>query len=461
MSYTKAQIANINAIIKVGKSLGASDRDIAIALATAQQESSFNNINYGDKAGPDSRGLFQQRNNWGTLADRMNPEKAARLFFLGGADGSPGLLKIKNRNNMTFGDAAYAVQHFSKQYISRYTANQSAAQKLVANYGGTASSTTTPAPTVSSAKAATVTTPEATAAAAAPQLSDDELASRYGYAVTFLRSIPEVYSIFKQAVSGQWTAEKFAGAFQGTQWYRTHGQAYRQAYEQQMDDPATWAENTRKQSSSIADNAAAMGVKLDAASLNKLVTDSLVNGWTDNDLKNHLGLLVQAVGNTGHYGGTAGDMEGDLRKMTSDYGQQVSDQTLLSVIRSISSGDSTENDYKAVVQKRAQDMYPGYNDELQRGMSLRDVADPYIESMAQTLELNPQQIELMDPTIQYAMMAKGAPGGDGKPQSFSMYDFQKKLRADPRWAKTKQAQDATSSAATKVLSDFGFFAGGA
>lgn len=460
MSYTKAQIANINAIIKVGKSLGASDRDIAIALATAQQESSFNNINYGDKAGPDSRGLFQQRNNWGSLADRMNPEKAARLFFLGGADGSPGLLKIKNRNNMTFGDAAYAVQHFSKQYIGRYTANQAAAQKLVANYGGTASSTTTPAPTVS-AKAATVTTPEAAAAApAAPQLSDSELASRYGYAVTFLRSIPEVYSIFKQAVSGQWTAEKFAGAFQGTAWYRTHGQAYRQAYEQQLDDPATWAENTRKQSSSIADNAAAMGVKLDATSLNKLVTDSLVNGWTDNDLKNHLGLMVQAVGGSGHYGGTAGDMESDLRKTAADFGQQISDQTLLNTIRSISAGDSTVNDYKALAMKRAQDMYPGWADDMKRGASLRDVADPYIESMAQTLELNPADIDLFDPTVQYALTAKGQQNPNDKTQGFNMYDFQKRLRADPRWTRTKQAQDATSAAATKVLSDFGFFADG-
>lgn len=482
MAYTKAQLANIDAIIRVGRQLGASDRDIQIALATAKQESSFNNINYGDKAGPDSRGLFQQRNNWGSLADRMNPEKAARMFYLGGKDGSPGLLKIKNRNNMTIGAAAYAVQHFSKQYQSRYDTAGGEASSLLKSRAGI--SVSSPAPKATALPKAAKTpvtdsgvqsaqdeiaqynaslgagTAAGVGAATTPQLSDGELASRYGYAISFMRADPEVYGLFKQAVAGQWTAEKFAGAFRETAFYRTHGEAYRQAYEQQLDDPATFAQNTRKQKASIGDAAAALGVRLDNATLDKLTNDSLFQGWTDADLKNHLALMVQAVGNTGHYGGQAGDLESDLRKTAAAYGQAISDPTLMSTIRNITSGASTINDYKAIAQKRAEDMFPGYGDQLKQGMTLRDIADPYIESMAQTLELDPANIQLNDPSVQYALMAKGAKGPDGKEQSFSMYDFQRRLRADPRWSKTKQAQDATSAAATKVLSDFGFFADG-
>src|SRR3712207_8538206 len=38
----------------------------------------------GDAAGPDSRGLFQQRDNgaWGSYADRMDPTTSATNFFL-------------------------------------------------------------------------------------------------------------------------------------------------------------------------------------------------------------------------------------------------------------------------------------------------------------------------------------------------------------------------------------------
>ena len=48
-------------------------------MMTAIGESNLVNVNYGDLAGPDSRGLFQQRANgaWGSYADRMNPRIAA------------------------------------------------------------------------------------------------------------------------------------------------------------------------------------------------------------------------------------------------------------------------------------------------------------------------------------------------------------------------------------------------
>lgn len=75
------QLQNAASIISTGRSMGATDRDILIGLMTALQESSLKNIGYGDQAGPDSRGLFQQRDSWGDLATRMSPSGAARLFF--------------------------------------------------------------------------------------------------------------------------------------------------------------------------------------------------------------------------------------------------------------------------------------------------------------------------------------------------------------------------------------------
>ena len=101
------QLANAATIVGVGKSLGASSRDLVIALMTAMQESTLRNLNYGDR---DSLGLFQQRNAWGSAADRTNPSKAARMFFLGGAAGQRGLMDFANRNDMTLAQAAQAVQ---------------------------------------------------------------------------------------------------------------------------------------------------------------------------------------------------------------------------------------------------------------------------------------------------------------------------------------------------------------
>lgn len=105
--------ANAEVIYNVGKRLGISDYGIVIALATAMQESSLRNIDYGDR---DSLGLFQQRPSmgWGTVNQIMDPEYSARAFF-GGPTGPnsgkiPGLLDIRNWSTMQLTKAAQAVQ---------------------------------------------------------------------------------------------------------------------------------------------------------------------------------------------------------------------------------------------------------------------------------------------------------------------------------------------------------------
>ena len=108
-------------IIRVGRSLGVSDRGIAIALATAMVESWLRNLDWGDR---DSLGLFQQRpsTGWGTEAEVSDPARAAAAFFGGPADPNGtrtrGLLDIAGWGTMEFGAAAQAVQ--ISAYPERY-----------------------------------------------------------------------------------------------------------------------------------------------------------------------------------------------------------------------------------------------------------------------------------------------------------------------------------------------------
>ncbi|WP_418605936.1 hypothetical protein [Georgenia sp. SUBG003] len=78
--YSGAQLANAAAIINAGADLGLSVRDQTIGVMTAMGESGLEVLDHGDEAGPDSRGLFQQRDNgaWGTLEQRMDPTASAR-----------------------------------------------------------------------------------------------------------------------------------------------------------------------------------------------------------------------------------------------------------------------------------------------------------------------------------------------------------------------------------------------
>jgi cell wall-associated NlpC family hydrolase len=133
MAYSAEQIANAKTIINVGQSLGASPRDIQTALMAAIVESGLRNLNYGDR---DSLGLFQQRDAWGSRQARLDPVQAARMFFLGGADGQRGLLDFANRNSVDMGTMAQKVQ--VSAYPDRYAEHEQEGGDLLQELSGSA-----------------------------------------------------------------------------------------------------------------------------------------------------------------------------------------------------------------------------------------------------------------------------------------------------------------------------------
>jgi len=84
---------------------------------------------------------------------------------------------------------------------------------------------------------------------------------------------------------------------------------------------------------------------------------------------------------------------------------------------------------------------------LNQGYDLENVYSPYKNQMAAVLEVNPDQIDLNDPTLRSAITDKG---------DMNLFDFKRQLRQDDRWQYTQSARDEVSSGALKVLQDFGF-----
>ncbi len=79
-----AQFNNASSIVDAAVRLALPAEAQVLGVQAALGESSLENLDHGDAAGPDSRGLFQQRDNgaWGSLNDRMDPFVSATHFFL-------------------------------------------------------------------------------------------------------------------------------------------------------------------------------------------------------------------------------------------------------------------------------------------------------------------------------------------------------------------------------------------
>lgn len=300
--------------------------------------------------------------------------------------------------------------------------------------------------------------PAASSTPSPAQLQMNTLASEYGYAASFLNSNPELKKLFSTAVAQTWTPAEFQAKLQATKWFQDASVAVRNGQLQKSTDPATWAQNVAEVTATIQQQAGSMGAQMSSSVEQQMASDAVMHGWTPAQLQQQMASYVTTMGSTGNYGGQAGANEGTLQKMATDYGQTLSSQSLQSWVQKIAAGSATTDDYQAQMKASASALYPQYTQQIASGMTMADIAQPYIQQMASTLELDPTSITVSDKNIQAALNGSPGPGSAAasqNPAGMNMYQFQNQLRQDPRWATTSNAQQAAESATRGILQNFG------
>ena len=84
------QLRNLDGVLAECAAQRCSSDVMVATVCCVIQESLARRLRYGDQAGPDSRGLFQQRAAWGPLSVRLDPRGSTRMFLSGGRGGQPG-----------------------------------------------------------------------------------------------------------------------------------------------------------------------------------------------------------------------------------------------------------------------------------------------------------------------------------------------------------------------------------
>lgn len=125
--FSTEQLRNAAFIMNAATTLGLGRDAQIIGVMTAIGESSLTVLDHGDTAGPDSRGLFQQRDSWGSLADRMDPSTSATFFF-------QRLQTIPDWQSLEPTIAAHKVQRNADPY--HYEAFFAVANKIVTTLAG-------------------------------------------------------------------------------------------------------------------------------------------------------------------------------------------------------------------------------------------------------------------------------------------------------------------------------------
>lgn len=121
--YEGEQLKNAALIVNAGKALDLPLYGQQVGVMTAMGESGLRVIDKGDAAGPDSRGLFQQRAaGWGSYGDRMDPTISSTNFF-------KAMAKVTGWESLTPTEAAHRTQRNADP--NHYTKYWDAALKVV------------------------------------------------------------------------------------------------------------------------------------------------------------------------------------------------------------------------------------------------------------------------------------------------------------------------------------------
>lgn len=294
------------------------------------------------------------------------------------------------------------------------------------------------------------------------------------------QTVPGLGDILVKAVNEGWDNNKFLAAAKLTPWWQSTSGVLRQ----RITDKAKYDElkaqgqdvsksdygqylskqirNVKAQAKTIA------GVTLDDAQAQQ-IAEKIYNGNLDDDPLAINRLIIPFIGKvTDRYAGTDVTTYGGqalnnyqmLQSIAKSNGLNLKDilpqiSTSLTggdlekaVLQGLASGDIDVNRIAQNARIVAAQGQPEYvRNLLNQGYDLEQIYAPYKKTMATVLELDPNQIDVNDPTLRSAINNNG---------DMNVYDFKKALRKDARWQYTENARNEMTDSAFTLLRNFGF-----
>ena len=175
--------------------------------------------------------------------------------------------------------------------------------------------------------------------------------------------------------------------------------------------------------------------------------------WLTDQIKTQLVSGKQEINKLAIPEGPSGKYFTEVKNLAARNGIMLSDEAATDYANKIVAGVMDADTAFNTIRESAASAFPQLADKIKAGVDLKTLADPYIQSMSNILELPYSAVDLFDPKIRSAL-SYTLP--DGKIGTKSIYDFEKELRQDPRWQYTNNAKKAVADSTLRVLQDFGF-----
>lgn len=285
----------------------------------------------------------------------------------------------------------------------------------------------------------------------APRLDANELAETYGMSYAFFKSQPELWKMLNSAVGAQWSPQKFQAEVRNSNWWKKNSETVRQAQVLEKTDPATYQatmEAARVQARQIAVRAGAI---MTDKNISNLARNMVYYRWNEQQVMNYVGQYIK-FGTNNVIGGAAGQAAREIKRQAYDLGVQVSEQSVLNNAAYLVRGVTSMEKIQGNLREQAAGLYPAWAEQIKAGASVQDLAQPYVQMLAQELQLPDTDINVFSPKIKAALNRVGQ---DGKPAPMGLDEFTQMVRNDPNWRRTTPAAEKALGIGRQVLADMG------
>lgn len=295
-------------------------------------------------------------------------------------------------------------------------------------------------------------------------------ASKYPIQYQQYRDIPEILSLLVTATdpssdptTGNWTDAHLQNQIQNTNYWKTHNQNQRKWDTLSATDPAEAQRVMGVASKAVTDTLARLGLTgtADVAAAMRDLYQVASNAMTPAQIADYL--TVQYSGDPkllstqqGAKGEILKNME-DVRAMQSDYGMPNTPDANLWEAQNIVRGVQTLDGVRGDLAQQAKGLFaPEVGAAIDRGMTVKQWASPYLATASQNLEIGQDQIDLSDPKWQ-AFLKTPDQTKPGASRVMTQSEWQAKIRTDPTYGfdTTSTARQAAGTLATTIAQKFG------
>lgn len=259
--------------------------------------------------------------------------------------------------------------------------------------------------------------------------------------LSFLQSLASVAGldyVIAGLNDGSISPEQASTIIQTSKFYRENVKQTRDALALQKTDPATFKDTIENYKDDIRQTFIDAGADYNEKQIADLANKAALFKLKKED-------FVKIVANSvdfesSYLRGLANTYATGIRKSASSYGITLPDgsKELKTLVKNKFTGAMSDDDITARFREEAIKAFPNFKARFEAGATLDDVAKPFRDDIADTLELNSEDIGYNDSLLKSALTATNPK--DGSPYAMSRAEVIKLAMNDSRFDSTQKAQ---------------------